>query len=137
MTDWTHLMKNLETRGFSPKAFATKEEAADYLDSQIDGVSVAFGGSMTVQEMELYPRLAAHNSALWHWNKDALAPPTAWPRPGRSSTSTGLATGWPPPSSATSGSISWWAETRSPRTLTRPCGGHGTLPPPKTAGGWG
>ena len=73
MTDWTHLMKNLETRGFSPKAFATKEEAADYLDSQIDGVSVAFGGSMTVQEMELYPRLAAHNSALWHWNKDALA----------------------------------------------------------------
>ena len=72
MTDWTNLTKNLEQRGFTPRVFATKEEAADYLDSQIDGVSVSFGGSMTVQEMELYPRLAAHNNALWHWNKDAL-----------------------------------------------------------------
>ena len=72
MTDWTNLTKNLEQRGFTPRVFATKEEAANYLDSQIDGVSVSFGGSMTVQEMELYPRLAAHNNALWHWNKDAL-----------------------------------------------------------------
>lgn len=73
MTDWTKLTKNLEERGFTPKVFATKEEAADYLDSQIDGASVAFGGSMTVQEMGLYPRLAAHNNALWHWNNDGLA----------------------------------------------------------------
>ena len=72
MTDWTKLTKNLEERGFTPRVFATKEEAADYLDREIDGVSVAFGGSMTVQEMGLYPRLAAHNNALWHWNKDAL-----------------------------------------------------------------
>ena len=72
MTDWTNLTKNLEQRGFTPRVFATKEEAANYLDSQIDGVSLSFGGSMTVQEMELYPRLAAHNNALWHWNKDAL-----------------------------------------------------------------
>ena len=28
MTDWTKLTKNLEQRGFSPKVFATKEEAA-------------------------------------------------------------------------------------------------------------
>ena len=72
MTDWTKLTKNLEERGFTPRVFATKEEAADYLDREIDGGSVAFGGSMTVQEMGLYPRLAAHNNALWHWNKDAL-----------------------------------------------------------------
>ena len=72
MTDWTKLTKNLEERGFIPKCFATKKEAADYLDGQIDGVSVAFGGSMTVQEMELYPRLAAHNNALWHWDKAGL-----------------------------------------------------------------
>lgn len=72
MTDWTNLTKNLEQRGFTPKVFATKEEAAGYLDSQIDGVSVGFGGSMTVQEMGLYPRLAAHNDAVWHWNKDGL-----------------------------------------------------------------
>ena len=72
MTDWTKLTKHLEERGFTPKVFATKEEAADYLDREIDGVSVAFGGSMTVQEMGLYPRLAAHNNALWHWDRGGL-----------------------------------------------------------------
>ena len=52
-------------------------EEGGYLDSQIDGASVGFGGSMTVQEMGLYPRLAAHNDAVWHWD------PTAPPGPGR------------------------------------------------------
>lgn len=73
MTDWTKLTKNLEERGFTPKVFATKEEAADYLDSQIDGVSVSFGGSMTVQEMGLYDKLKTHNRAVWHW--DSSMPP--------------------------------------------------------------
>ena len=41
MTDWTKLTKNLEKRGFSPKVFATKEEAAGYLDSQIDEIGRA------------------------------------------------------------------------------------------------
>lgn len=72
MTDWTNLTKNLEERGFAVRTFATKEAPADYLDSQIDGVSVGFGGSMTVQEMGLYPRLAAHNNAVWHWDKAGL-----------------------------------------------------------------
>ena len=72
MTDWNKLTKNLEERGFSVRRFATKEAAADYLDKEIDGVSVAFGGSMTVQEMGLHPRLAPHNNAIWHWNKDSL-----------------------------------------------------------------
>ena len=51
MTDWTKLTKNLEERGFTVRPFATKEEAADYLNRELDGVSVAFGGSITVQEM--------------------------------------------------------------------------------------
>lgn len=70
MTDWTKLTENLTQRGFTPKFFATAQEAADYLDREIDGVSVGFGGSLTVQEMGLHPRLAAHNRAVWHWNKD-------------------------------------------------------------------
>ena len=73
MTDFTNLTKNLEERGFAVKAFATAAEASDYLNQEIDGVSVGFGGSMTVQEMGLYPKLAAHNNAIWHWNKDSLA----------------------------------------------------------------
>lgn len=72
MTDWTNLTKNLEERDFTVRAFATAAEAADYLDKEIDGVSVGFGGSMTVQEMGLYPRLAAHNNAVWHWDKAGL-----------------------------------------------------------------
>lgn len=72
MTDWTKLTKNLEERDFTVRTFATAAEAADYLDREIDGVSVGFGGSMTVQEMGLYPRLAAHNNAVWHWDKAGL-----------------------------------------------------------------
>ncbi len=72
MIDYAELTQNLEERGFTVRRFATAREAADYLDGQIDGVSVAFGGSMTVQEMGLYPRLAAHNETVWHWNKDGL-----------------------------------------------------------------
>lgn len=72
MTDWTNLTKNLEARDFTVRAFATAAEAVDYLDKEIDGVSVGFGGSMTVQEMGLYPRLAAHNNAAWHWDKAGL-----------------------------------------------------------------
>lgn len=72
MTDWTKLTENLEKRGFTVRSFATAAEAADYLDREIDGVSVGFGGSMTVQEMGLYPRLAAHNEAVWHWDQAGL-----------------------------------------------------------------
>ena len=34
----------LEKRGYAVSVFATAKEAADYLDQQIDGVSVSFGG---------------------------------------------------------------------------------------------
>ena len=59
--------KNLEARGFSVKTFDTAAEAADYLDKSIDGVTVGLGGSLTVQEMGLHEKLAAHNTVHWHW----------------------------------------------------------------------
>ena len=59
--------KNLESRGFSVKTFATAGEAAAYLDSAIDGASVGFGGSMTLKDMGLYERLDSHNEVCWHW----------------------------------------------------------------------
>lgn len=61
------VQENLEKRGFFVSHFHTAVQAADYLDSQIDGCTVSFGGSVTVQEMGLYPRLSTHNQALWHW----------------------------------------------------------------------
>ena len=59
--------KNLESRGFLVKTFATAGEAAAYLDSAIDGASVGFGGSMTLKDMGLYERLESHNEVCWHW----------------------------------------------------------------------
>lgn len=59
--------KNLEARGFQVRVFATGAEAAAYLDGAIDGVSVGIGGSVTVQELGLYDKLAAHNEMHWHW----------------------------------------------------------------------
>ena len=67
MTDFANVKKNLEARGFAVTAFATKEEAAAYLNGAIDGVSVGIGGSATVQEMGLYDMLASHNEMHWHW----------------------------------------------------------------------
>ena len=72
MVNMEKLCARLEGRGYSVRRFADARAAADYLDSQIDGTNVAFGGSMTVQEMGLYPRLAAHNNALWHWDQAGL-----------------------------------------------------------------
>ena len=61
------VQKNLEDRGFSVKVFATGKEAADYLDSVLDGTSVGIGGSVSVQQLGLYDRLSAHNQVFWHW----------------------------------------------------------------------
>lgn len=57
----------LKDRGFSVQVFATGAEAAAYLDGAIDGVTVGIGGSMTVQELGLHDKLAAHNEVHWHW----------------------------------------------------------------------
>ncbi len=67
MADYQTLTQNLERLGYQVTHFATAQEAADYLDSQIDQTSAAFGGSMTLKEMDLYPRLSRHNRVVWHW----------------------------------------------------------------------
>lgn len=61
----------LEKKGYTVRVFETAEEAADALDRQIDGVSVAFGGSMTLQEMGLANRLKNHNRLVSHWDVPA------------------------------------------------------------------
>ena len=69
--------KNLEARGFSVSTFSTAAEAAAYLDSAIDGTTVGIGGSMTVQQMGLHEKLAAHNEVHWHWTDGPEARATA------------------------------------------------------------
>ena len=65
--DFTELKKTLESHRFKVSCFESKEDAAEYLDQQIDGKTVAFGGSMTVKQMGLAEKLGAHNQVAWHW----------------------------------------------------------------------
>ena len=74
MTDFSTVKENLEAKGFRVSTFETAQAAADYLNGAIDGVSVGFGGSVTLDQMGLYDRLAAHNNVIWHWKaEDKLA----------------------------------------------------------------
>lgn len=68
MTDFSRVKKNLEKRGYRVREFETKEEAADYLTEQIQGKTVGFGGSMTLDALGLEDRLREKNTLYTHWN---------------------------------------------------------------------
>lgn len=142
--DLTTVEKNLKERGFKVAAFATAKEAADYLNAQIDGESVSFGGSMTLSQMGLFESLGKHNKMFSHWNvpdgmnaaevlKNAstcdnyLLSANGLAETARSSTSTGRATVCPRRSMATRGCGSSSAATRSRRPMTKRSGAPATL----------
>ncbi|MBQ9459290.1 MAG: lactate utilization protein [Oscillospiraceae bacterium] len=66
--DFTAVKAALERRGYKVTVCPTKAAASEYLNAQIDGRSVGFGGSMTLKELNLYESLAAHNTVLSHWH---------------------------------------------------------------------
>ena len=49
--DFSTIKSNLERNGFAVSVFGTVQEANEYLNSAIDGKSVGFGGSVTLDEM--------------------------------------------------------------------------------------
>ena len=61
---------SLEARGYMVRVFSTGKEAADYLDATVDGTSVGFGGSATLDALGLYERLGTHNQVVWHWKQE-------------------------------------------------------------------
>ena len=73
MPNWEKVTENLESRGFVVRRFATGEEAAAYIDSQIDAKTVGMGGSVTLRDLGLYDRLSAHNTVHWHWSEEGPA----------------------------------------------------------------
>lgn len=73
MTDFTKVQTNLEAHGYTVHTFATAAEAADYLDGTIDGRTVGFGGSATLDALGIYDRLEKHNTVVWHWKQEADA----------------------------------------------------------------
>ena len=60
------LKEKLERNGFQVSVFATGEEAAAYLNREIDGITVGMGGSMTIAELGLRESLSAHNVVFSH-----------------------------------------------------------------------
>ena len=67
--DFRTLKNNLEKKGYKVAVFDNKEAATKYLDSQIDGRTVGFGGSVTLREMNLFETLSKHNTVYSHENK--------------------------------------------------------------------
>ena len=67
MGDINVLKMNLEKNGFVVNLFDTPEDASSFLNKQIDGTTVSFGGSKTLDEMGLFDSLGQHNDILWHW----------------------------------------------------------------------
>ena len=63
-------IQNLEGRGFRVTHFADPAAAAAYLDREIDGATVGFGGSRTLEALGVYEKLAKHNRVFWHWKTD-------------------------------------------------------------------
>ena len=66
--------KNLEDRGYTVRLFPTGAEAADYLEGAVTGMTVGFGGSVTLDALGLYERLGKRCKTIWHWkweDKDA------------------------------------------------------------------
>lgn len=60
------LTENLKRNGFAVRCFDSATEAAEYLNRAIDGKTVGFAGSMTIEKMGLYESLSIHNQVYWH-----------------------------------------------------------------------
>ena len=66
--DFSKVKEALEARQFTVSTFPTAADAAKYLNEQIDGVTVSFGGSVTLREMGVLDTLAKHNEMSDFWN---------------------------------------------------------------------
>lgn len=73
--DFSAIKQNLENHGFIVTCFDCSQDACDYLDKQIDGKSVGFGGSVTLDQIGVLKRLETHNKVLYRFdNPDKKTP---------------------------------------------------------------
>ena len=68
----------LRQSGYSVQIFPTAAETAAYLDHTIDGKTVGFGGSMTLEKMGLWERLKTHNTVYSHLHGFPAGPEAAF-----------------------------------------------------------
>lgn len=60
------LIKNLKELGYEVSFFDTATQAAIYMNQKIDGKTIGFGGSVSLDQMGLYDSLGSHNTVYWH-----------------------------------------------------------------------
>ena len=60
--DFAHLTEALRRNNYQVRVFHTEEVAARYLDQSIDGCSVGFGDSNTLQQIDLYNLLVKYST---------------------------------------------------------------------------
>ena len=75
--DVQRTMDSLSRKGFAVRYFETAKEAADYLNGSIWGKTVGIGGSVTIEQLGPYDRLAQNNTVYWHWRTNDTATRTA------------------------------------------------------------
>ena len=66
MVDFKNIKAKLESLGYGVQCFDTADAATDYLDESIQDKTVGFGGSVTLEQMGLYDRLALNNEVFYH-----------------------------------------------------------------------
>ena len=69
MMNYEILKQNFTAHGFITHRFADGPAAMRYLTEQIEGATVAIGGSITAQQLHVDTALAPKNTVLWHWNE--------------------------------------------------------------------
>jgi len=67
----------LQQSGYSVQSFATATEAADYLVDTLQNKTIGFGGSMTLESMNLWERLRIHNTVFSHLHGFPAGPEAA------------------------------------------------------------
>lgn len=61
------VLHNFEKHGIHARYFETAQQAVDCLLEELHGRSIAFGGSVTTQQLGLYEKLGEDNRVFWHW----------------------------------------------------------------------
>ena len=62
-------VKNLTAHGFSVRVFRTAQNAANAISQELSGKTVGFGGSVTLEQMQLFETLQKNNTVYWHWKQ--------------------------------------------------------------------
>lgn len=60
---------NLKKEGFIVSYFETGADAVKYITSEINGKTVGFGGSKTIEQLDLFDKLSENNEVYWHWKQ--------------------------------------------------------------------